>query len=52
MPIITSETTIIPTASAPITTPTIQGRAQLELLEDTVLGDVLDSVTNNNNNNY
>ena len=51
MPIITSEATIIPTTSAPITTPTIQGRTQLELLEDTVLVGVLDSITNNNNNN-
>ena len=53
MPIITSETTIIPTTSAPITTPTAQGRAQSELLEDTVLVGVLDSIANkNNNNNY
>ena len=52
MPIITSETTIIPaTTSAPITTPTVQGGTQLELLEDTVLVGVLDSITNNNNNN-
>ena len=51
MPIITSEATIIPTTSAPITTPTAQGRTQSELLENTVLGGVLDSITNNNNNN-
>ena len=51
MPMITSETTIIPTTtSAPITIPTVQGRTQSELLEDTLVG-VLDSITNNNNNN-
>ena len=50
---ITSKMTIIPTTttSAPITTPTVQGRIQSELLEDTVLVGVLDSIANNNNNN-
>ena len=56
IPIITREATIIPaTTSAPINTPTVQGRTQSELLEDTVLVGVLDSITNNNkyyNNNY
>ena len=48
----TSKMTVVPaTTTAPMNTPTVQGRTQSELLEDTVLVGVASSVTKINNNN-